>query len=54
MINSGKQSKHEETILQLPLQDVWSDETILHNAIGILRHQMEAMTSENTYPSAND
>ena len=31
MINNGKQSKHEETSLQLPLQDVWSDEMILHN-----------------------
>ena len=54
MINSGKQSKHEETSLQLPLQDVWSDEMILHRTIGILRHQMETMTAENTYPSAND
>ena len=52
--NSEKQSKHEETSLQLPLQDVWSDEMIFHRAIGILRYQMETMTAENTYPSADD
>ena len=27
---------------------------ILNRAIGILRHQMETMTSENTYPPADD
>ena len=27
---------------------------IFHRAIGILRYQMETMTAENTYPSADD
>ena len=46
IVNSGKQSRHEETSLQLPLQDIiWSDEMILHRSIGILRHPMETMTA---------
>ena len=27
---------------------------ILHRAFGILRHQMETMTADNTYPSVDD